>query len=342
MLLDNIALFLHIVEKGSLVAAGRETGLSPTTVSERLAALERHFGVVLLNRTTRAISLTEEGRTLVEGARQLLGEVEDLESRIRAGAQTLSGPIRISAPSDIGRTLVSDEINRFLAQHPAISVELLVSDGFVDIVGGGFDMALRFGTVTDSTLRARTLGQKRRLICAAPDYLKARGIPSRPADLKEHNCLVMRFGSHLDNVWHFGPHTMKQVVTVRGDRVANDGALVRRWCLAGYGIMLKSELDVASDISSGKLVELLSDYAPPPTPLQMLFPPSRAQPRRVRALGEPVGCGFRKPQFVGFGDMTKARTTADFALNTTTLLTKVRRSHVGSRSEQFSETLPGF
>ncbi|MGB5064580.1 MAG: LysR substrate-binding domain-containing protein, partial [Candidatus Competibacter sp.] len=187
MLLNNIALFLQIVEKGSLTAAGREAGLSSTTVSERLSALEAHFGVVLLNRTTRAISLTEEGRTLVEGAKRVLGEVEDLETRIRLGAQALSGPIRISAPSDIGRTVVAAEINRFLSEHPAISVELLLSDGYVDIVGEGFDIALRFGPVTDSSLRVRSLGQKRRVVCAAPTYLENHGTPKKPVDLKGHN-----------------------------------------------------------------------------------------------------------------------------------------------------------
>lgn len=286
MLLSNIALFLQIVEKGSLTAAGREAGLSSTTVSERLAALETHFGVVLLNRTTRAISLTDEGRTLVEGAKLVLGEVEDLETRIRFGAQTLSGPIRISAPSDIGRTVVSTEINRFLSEHPTITVELMLSDGYVDIVGEGFDIALRFGPVTDSSLRVRSLGRKRRVVCAAPTYLENHGTPKKPVDLKDHNCLVMRFGAHLDNVWRFGPTTMQQIVTVRGDRVANDGALVRQWCLAGHGIILKSELDVGPDIRAGNLVELLADHAPPPTPLQLLFPPSRAQPRRVRALAD--------------------------------------------------------
>lgn len=286
MLLNNIALFLQIVEKGSLTAAGREAGLSSTTVSERLSALEAHFGVVLLNRTTRAISLTEEGRTLVEAAKVLLSEIEDLESRIRFGAQRLSGPIRISAPSDIGRSVVAAEISRFLSEHPAISVELLLSDGYVDIVGQGFDIAVRFGSVTDSSLRVRSLGRKRRVVCAAPTYLANRGTPKTPVDLKGHNCLVMRFGANFDNVWRFGPDTMPQFVTVRGDRVANDGALVRQWCIAGEGIILKSELDVGPDIRAGRLLELLADYAPPATPLQMLFPPGRAQPRRVRALAD--------------------------------------------------------
>lgn len=293
MLLNNISLFLKIVEKGSLAAAGREVGLSPTTVSERLAALETYFGVVLLNRTTRVISLTDEGRTLVEGAKRVLGEVEELETLIRLGAQTLSGSIRITAPIDLGRNVVAPEINRFLSQHPAISVELLLSDGYVDVVGGGFDIALRFGPVTDSTLRFRSLGQKRRVVCAAPTYLEKHGIPKKPTDLKDHNCLVMRFGTHLDNVWRFGPDARQEVVTVSGDRIVNDGALVRQWCLAGHGIMLKSELDISSDMKAGNLVELLADYSPSPTPLQMLFPPSQAQPRRMRALADQLALCFQ-------------------------------------------------
>lgn len=299
MLINNIALFLQIVEKGSLTAAGRETGLSSTTVSERLAALEAHFGVVLLNRTTRAISLTEEGRTLVEGAKHVLGEIEDLETRIRFGAQTLSGPIRISAPSDLGRTAVSTAIKRFLSQHPDISVELLLSDGYVDVVGQGFDIALRFGRVTDSSLRVRSLGQQRRVVCAAPGYLEIHGTPKKPVDLKGHNCLVMRFGANLDNVWRFGPDTLQQIITVRGDRVANDGALVRQWCLAGHGIVLKSELDVGPDIRAGNLVELLADYAPPATPLQILFPPSRAQPRRVREFADQLALTLQSGELSG-------------------------------------------
>ena len=286
MLLANIALFRTIVEKGSLSGAARELGLSPTTVSERLAALETHYGVVLLNRTTRSISLTEEGRTLIEGAKHVLGEIEDLETRIKQGAQTLSGLIRISAPSDLGRTIVTDEINRFLAQHPSISVELMLSDGYIDIVGQGFDIAVRFGAVTDSSLRIRSLGLKRRLVCASPGYVEKHGAPGTPADLKDHNCLVMRFGINLDNVWRFGSDPARQIVTVRGDRVANDSALVRQWALDGHGVMYRSELDVGSDIEAGRLVELLADHAPPATPIQMLFPPSRAQPRRVRALAE--------------------------------------------------------
>lgn len=286
MLIDNIRLFLTIAEKGSLVAAGREVGLSATTVSERLAALEAHYGVVLFNRTTRSLSLTDEGRTLLSGAKVVLGEIEDLETRIRLGAETLSGPIRVSAPIDLGRNVVSKVISSFTKQHPAISIELFLSDGYVDIVGQGFDLALRFGKVTDSTLRTRNLGQFRRIVCASPSYINTHGAPQTPTELAKHNCLLMRFGTTLDNVWRFESEKKPQTVAVRGNMIGNDGSLVRQWALEGHGIIMKSESDVADDLTTGRLIALLEGYIAPPNPLQMMFPPGRAQPRRVRALAE--------------------------------------------------------
>jgi len=292
MILKSLALFTQIVEKGSLRAAAHELGFSPATVSERLAALEAHYGVVLLNRTTRSIHLTDEGRLLFEGAKEILSNIEELDSQIRFGSETFSGHIRVSAPIDLGRRIIAKEINSFMQEFPAITIELLLSDGFVDIVNEGIDMAVRFGTIADSTLRARPLGQKRRVLCAAPDYLDKHGIPIKPADLREHNCLVMRFGTHLDNVWKFGATQMKQVVTVKGNRISNDGALIHEWGLSGHGIMLKSELDVSKEIADGRLTELLADYAAPPLPLQLVFPPSRSQPRRVKAFSDRLAQAF--------------------------------------------------
>lgn len=292
MLIENLRLFLTISEKGSLVAAARETGLSSTTVSERLAALEAHYGVVLFNRTTRSISLTEEGRMLVDGAKSVLGEVSDLDTQIRHGAETLSGPIRISAPIDLGRSIVSDVVERFTEENPAISVELSLSDGYVDLVGQGFDLAIRFGNIMDSSLRLRNLGAYRRLVCAAPGYLAERETPTRPEHLTSLNCLVMRFGSTLDNVWPFQAKGQPIEVPVRGNRVVNDGSLVRSWALAGHGVVLKSELDVGLDVASGRLTSVLEDFLPPPVPLQMMFPPGRAQPRRVRALADSIVATF--------------------------------------------------
>ncbi len=292
MKLDHLTLFLTIVEKGSLAGAGRELGLSATTVSERLLALESHYGVTLLNRTTRAISLTDEGRTLLEGARHVLTAAHELDSSVRLGAKTLSGLIRVSAPIDLGRNIIKSVVDAFLQANPNISIELLLSDGYVNIIDEGIDLAVRFGELADSSLRAKSLGKTQRLVCAAPNYLNQHGTPQTPEDLKQHNCLLMRFGHQLDNVWGFRVKGEMQQVSVIGNRLANDGALVHDWCLAGFGIAFKSHWDVAEDIKSGNLIELLPGYAAPSLPIQMLFPPSRSQPRRVRALAVALSEAF--------------------------------------------------
>jgi len=294
MLIENIRLFAHIAECGSFVGAARRTGLSTTTVSERLATLEAHFGVVLINRTTRAMSLTEEGQLLLTGSKSLLGDMDALEAEIRHGARTLSGSIRISAPIDLGRSIIAKIVSDFTAKHPEISVEMILSDGFDDVVGQGIDMALRFGAVPDSSLRVRPVGRYRRIVCAAPSYLANQPTPQVPDDLARHNCLVMRFGETLDNVWKFDDDDKERSIIVRGDKIANDGALVREWALAGQGIILKSSLDVADDIREGRLVRLLVGYEKPAVPLQMLFAPHRRQARRIVAFADHVAMHMKK------------------------------------------------
>jgi DNA-binding transcriptional LysR family regulator len=289
MLLDNLALFLRIVEKGGLAAAGREIGLSPATVSERLAALERRYGATLLKRTTRAISLTDEGRLLVEGARRLLAEAEDLDSLVKHGTEQISGPIRLSAPEDLGRRRIVPVIDAFLTEHHGVTIDLNLTDGYVDLVGQGLDFAIRHGVLADSSLRSIPLGENRRIVCAAPGYVARHGAPAHPHDLAQHDCILMRFGQNIDRRWPFLIAGRLERVAVQGRRIANDGGLVRQWCKEGHGVALKSIRDIEVDLASGALVELLKDYAAGGTALQIVFPPSRVQPRRVRMLIECIG-----------------------------------------------------
>lgn len=288
MLLKNLELFLLIVEKGGLSAAGRELGLSPASVSERLAQLEGFYGASLLNRTTRAINLTDEGRLLVDGARRLLAEANELHSSIRHGTHTLSGPIRLSAPEDLGRQYIEPILAAFMLEHPEISIDLNLSDGYADPVSQGIDFAVRYGELADSTLHARPIGENRRVLCASPHYLALNGTPRHPEDLARHECLVMRFGINISREWTFKRHGHVHRVLVQGRRVANDGALVRQWCLAGHGICLKSVWDVRADLEAGRLVELLADYDLGSTALNIVYPPTRVQPRRVRVLIERI------------------------------------------------------
>ncbi len=293
MLLDNLALFLMIVEKGSLSAAGREKGLSPASVSERLAMLERYYGATLLTRTTRAIRLTEEGRLLVDGARRLLAEAGELRSGIRLGTQIISGPIRLSAPEDLGRSRIVPILDHFLDDHPEVTIDLHLSDGFVDLVSQGFDFAIRYGTLADSSLRMKLLAENRRMICASPAYLERHGTPLHPDDLTEHDCIVMRFGGNADREWLFQVEGRSHRVPVRGRRVANDGALVRSWCLDGHGICSKSFWDVCEDLKAGRLVEILADFSAGRTAVQFVYPPLRIQPRRVRLLMDRIAASLR-------------------------------------------------
>jgi len=292
-MLDNLALFLTIIEKGSLSAAGRERGLSPATVSERLAALEAHYGVALLTRSTRSLSLTDAGRQLAEGARRLLAEADELESRLRDGQQKISGLVRLSAPVDLGQHCIVPLLDRFLAEHPQVSIDLDLTDGYIDLVGQGIDFAIRYGTLADSSLRARPLGDNHRVVCAAPDYLRRHGTPLHPDDLARHDCIVMRFGIHAERVWPFRLDGVAYPVSVRGRRVANNGEQVRRWALDGHGLCLKSLRDVRDDLYNGRLVEVLADFSAGQVALQIVYPPTRVQPRRVRALMEAIIEGLR-------------------------------------------------
>lgn len=287
-MLDNLALFLTIVEKGGLSAAGRELGLSPATVSERLAALERHYGVALLTRTTRSISLTEEGRLLVEEGRRLLADADDLQRRIQLGSQEMAGPIRLSAPVDLGSTRLVPLLDQFMEMHLGVTIDLNLTDGYVDLVGQGIDFALRYGTLADSSLRAISLGESRRMVCASPDYLRRRGIPRHPDELQRHDCLVMRFGDTPDRSWGFEVGGDPYRVQVAGRRVTNNGLLVRQWCLQGLGLCFKSWWDVQEDLARGALLEVLAPFSTPPSRLQLVYPSSRSQPRRVRALMDAI------------------------------------------------------
>lgn len=287
-MLDQLALFLTIIEKGSLSAAGRDRGLSPATVSERLSALEAHYGVTLLTRSTRSLSLTDAGRLLADGARRLLAEAEELQSQLQDGQQKISGLVRLSAPVDLGQHCIVPLLDRFLAEHPDVSIDLDLTDGYVDLVGQGIDLAIRYGTLADSSLRARPLGDNRRVVCAAPDYLRRHSIPLHPDDLARHDCIVMRFGIHTERVWPFRLGAAAYPVSVRGRRVANNGEQVRRWALAGHGLCLKSLRDVQDDLDEGRLVEVLGDFSAGPVALQIVYPPTRVQPRRVRALMEAI------------------------------------------------------
>jgi DNA-binding transcriptional LysR family regulator len=280
----DMQLFLAVAETGGFAAGGRRLGLSPASVTARIAALEERSGVRLFNRTTRTVTLTDEGQTFGEAARNILAEIEELDQRLTTDKDSLSGHLRIAAPFDLGRNRIAPILDRFMVEHPRIKVELLLSDGFIDLVGNRIDLALRYGNLPDSSLMARRLGDNRRVVCASPEYLERHGHPDTPEQLAGHNCLIMVFGDKPDNRWQFLIDGKPQVLTVSGNRTTNDGELIRSWALEDQGIALKSVWDVQDDLAKGRLVELLKDFAVPDNSLQLVYPTAQSLPKRTRAL----------------------------------------------------------
>lgn len=286
--ISDMRLFVAVIDAGGIGAGGRQMGLSPASSSERIAGIEARAGVRLLVRTTRSLSLTDEGRVYVTAARGILADIDDLDTRLRDGTDRISGRLRITAPVDLGRNRIAPILDRFMAAHPDVSVELILADGFGDLVSENVDFALRFGALADTSLIARRLGPNRRLACAAPSYVARCGSPASPTDLRDHDCLVMMFGDRADDRWRFMGARGEIIVPVTGRRKANDGDLIRQWAIAGHGIALKSIWDVSADLASGALVELLPNHALQGGALQIVFPAGRPPPRRSRALMDAI------------------------------------------------------
>ena len=190
---EDFAIFVRVVELGSLSAAGRDMRLSAAVVSNRIARLEKDVGTRLLNRTTRHVSLTEEGSSYYDHCVVILNELEQAESAIISVNAEPRGPIKVTAPTVFGRLHVAPHVPRFLERHPQMQVRLHLTDALVDLVQERVDLAIRIAELTDSTSIVRTLAPNRRLIVASPDYLRRHPAPKQPEDLLDHNCLLLRF-----------------------------------------------------------------------------------------------------------------------------------------------------
>lgn len=268
--LGELRLFERILALGSLSAAAREAGLSLAVVSKRLAQLERRVQARLIHRSTRHLSPTTEGLVLREHVRRLLAEAEQAEAAIGRLRGQVAGTLRISAPNAFGRRQLVPRLARFTALHPELQVQLSLSDALVDLVGEGYDLAIRYGVLLDSRLIARPLAPNRRILCASPDYLARRGAPSTLAELAEHDCLLI--GRSPVAEWRFVRDGEETAVRVRGHIVCDDGEAVHALALEGAGIARKSIWDVAEDLDAGRLLPVLPQVAIASAPLHAVYP----------------------------------------------------------------------
>jgi DNA-binding transcriptional LysR family regulator len=272
-----------IVRRGSLSAAALELGLTPASVSKRLINLEKHLGVLLVNRTTRRLSLTDEGEVFHRNAVRILTELEEMEQLVSGNKSTPTGLLRVNAPLGFGRTYVTPIISKFVKQYPGVEVQLQLTDHPLSLADAAFEVGIRFGELPDARVIAKRVAQNRRLVCAAPSYLKKRGTPKVPHDLSVHNCIILRQNDATYGTWRFTRGKNTETVKVRGTLSSNDGEVALNWVLDGHGIMLRAEWDIAKYLRSGRLQVILEDYATPPADIFAVYPERHASTPRVQA-----------------------------------------------------------
>ena len=301
--------FVSVATRGSLTAAAKAEGVAPAIMGRRLDALEEHLGVKLLVRTTRRISLTHEGSAFLEDCQRLLSDVANAEASVSEGGVKATGHLRITAPAGFGRRHVAPLVPRFRTEHPDVTISLNLSDRVVDLAGEGFDCAVRVGDLPDSSLVSVRIADNRRLCVATPAYLKRRGTPRHPSELAGHDCLTLSSEASQTRGWAFrmptsagartetSPATEVTYLKPGGPLDCSDGQVLHDWCLAGYGIAWRSTWEVEAEISAGRLVAVLEDFAAPPNGIYVVFPQRKHMPLRVRLWIDYLKRHYAQPAF---------------------------------------------
>ena len=285
-LVENIRVFTRIVELGGLSAAGRQLRLSPPVVSQRLQQLEAHLGTRLLNRSTRQLQLTEAGHEFYNACQDVVDAVERAEGAVADANAAPRGALRVTAPLGFTRQILAPLVPMFVERHPQIEVRLRASDHILDLFQEAADVAIRMAELDDSSLIARKIADCPRVLCAAPAYIEARGSPARPADLLDHDCLLLRYPGSRQFRWSLSTPNGPETIPVRGPFDADDGDTLTVWALSGRGIVLKPRWEVADHLRTGALIPVLPDCPPTPVTLAVLYPHRRLLAPKVKAFAE--------------------------------------------------------
>lgn len=282
--LNNIRVFVRVVELGNLSAAGRDQRVSPAVASNRIKELEAHLGVRLFNRTTRKLTPTEHGHLFYQGAKKILEAVEEAEAAVALSTNYPKGTIRATAPLGIGRRLIASGIPEFRDRYPDIEVRLRLSDHNVDIMSESIDVAFRLGVIEDSNLRMRSIMECERVLCAAPAYLERHSEPLSPTALVDdgHACLLLRFPGSREYFWVLQTPAGPKKFNVAGPYDSDDGDVLTEWALAGRGIINKPRFEMEPYLGDGRLRTILPATPPVPAQLAALYPHKNFQDPKVR------------------------------------------------------------
>ena len=283
---SEMLFFITLVRHGSLSATARELNVTTPAISKRLAQMETRLGVQLLIRTTRRISLTPEGEIYLAHARRILADIDDMEQLVTRAVAAPQGLLRVNATLGFGRSNIAPLISQFAKRYPEVQVQLQLTVNPPPLSEDAFDVCIRFGEPPDARVIARRIASNRRLLCAAPAYLAKHGTPQVPHELTQHNCVGIRQGDEAYGIWHLthaaSPKRV-ETVKVRGALSTNDGEIAVTWALAGHGILMRAEWDIARYLKSGRLRQVLENWQTPPADIYAVYPQRHQTAARVRA-----------------------------------------------------------
>lgn len=281
---NNIRMFVRVFELGNMSAAARDQRTSPAVASSRIAELEKHLGVRLFNRTTRALHPTEHGRLFYDGACRILEAIDISEAAVMEASQSPRGTIFVAAPLGVGRRFIAPAVPAFKAEYPQIDIRLRLSDRAIDVTGEGLDLAFHLGPLMDSDLKVRVIEECPRVLCAAPDYVARRGMPQDGDALltDQHDCLNLRFPGAQEFQWTLKTPNGPKRFDISGPFESDDGDVLTGWALDGAGIILKPVFEVAEHLHSGALIPVAEATPPVSTQLACLSPSRRYRDPKVQ------------------------------------------------------------
>ncbi|HEY0845774.1 MAG TPA: LysR family transcriptional regulator [Noviherbaspirillum sp.] len=293
----QIESFVSVVEKGSLARAALEQNITPVMLGRRIDALEKRLGVKLMHRTTRLLTLTEEGTVFLDHCRKLLDELDHAEKIISEGRHKATGHLVVSAPAAYGRKHVAPLAPAFLAANPDVRISFNLTDRVVDLVREGYDLSIRIGGAIDPNFVAVKLASNRRVVCGTPAYFEKHGIPRTLADLEHYNCLAFNLQGGQQRGWYFQQNGKPVTFKVNGNLDCNDGELLHRWACEGLGLAWRSTWEIQSELAEGKLITVLDDYALDNYDIMAVYPQQRHLPAKIRFFIDMLKSVYAQPGY---------------------------------------------
>lgn len=283
MELSDVAVFVKVIQAGSFTEAARRLGAPKSTVSTKVSSLERRLGVTLIQRTTRKLHLTEQGTIFFQSCARALSEIESAEAFASSGQKTPQGRVILTAPADSAKML-AEFLKGFLSRYPAVEVDLMLTNRYVDLVGEGVDVAIRGGKLDDSSLIAKKVAYTKRALFASPTYILGSGLPKAPSDLEAHQCVLFSANRYKEWELHNGNHQVK--VKVSGSVTADELNAIRELALQDFGIVLLPTFICNGDVADKRLVPVLPGWVADATPICIVYPSQKYQHPKVKVLVE--------------------------------------------------------